>query len=92
MGSYLGQAFEQVRARAEVVTARRQATPSSLAKLEKTETLPGKTPNTRTIFKKVELKLEELSEEEKPPPEMVRDEAPKLVDNTYQQLLSNKDW
>ena len=22
----------------------------------------------------------------------MRDEAPKLVDNTYQQLLSNKDW
>ena len=41
LGSYLGEAIEQVRARAEVVTARRQAT-RSLAKLEKKDPLPYK--------------------------------------------------
>ena len=50
--------------------------------------MPGKTPNT----KKVESKPEELPEEEKPPPDMVRVEAQKLVDDIYQQLLLNKDW
>ena len=92
LGSYLGEAIEQVRARSEVVTARKQATPSSLAKLEKQALLPGKTPTTRTIPKKVELKPEELPEEEKPPPDMVRVEAQKLIDDTYQQLLVNKEW
>ena len=85
LGSYLGQAFEQVRA--EVRTAKRKATPSSLAKLERKEPSPGKAPTT----KKVESSSEELPEGEQPPPKSEREEAPKLVNIIYQQLLSNKD-
>ena len=58
LGSYLGKAFEQVRARVEVKTAKRKAPPSSLANLERREPLPGTT-------KKVKSKPEESSDEAK---------------------------
>ena len=87
LGSYLGQAFEQVKARGEVRMAKRKATPSPIAKLERKEPLPGEAPTT----KKVESKPEELPEEESPP-KSKRKEAPELVKVIYQQLFSNKEW